>query len=436
MSTTALDGTPAAGPSAGRAGLMSPADGLRYGALGLPLAFVALPLYVLLPSHYATQFGLALAPLGAVLLGARLLDALVDPAIGRGVDRLFARDSRAAWWAAAGGALLLAVGFRALFFPAVAGAGPLLAWCAVGLVATYLGYSVVAVVHQAWGTRLGGDAAGRARVVAWREGAAVVGVLVASVLPALAGLQATTLLFTVLLAIGLGLLRGAPRTPSGGAAGPREPGPAPWRNAAFRRLLAVFVVNGVASAVPATLVLFFVRDRLEAPAWEPAFLAAYFAAGALSIPVWVRLAGRIGLSRAWLAGMLLAVAAFVGAAALGRGDTAGFLAVCLASGAALGADLTLPGALLTGAVQRAGHAGRGEGAYVGWWNCAAKLTLALAAGLALPLLQWAGYEPGSREPAALAALTAAYCLLPCVLKLAAAALLRATAWRDDRSATP
>ena len=40
-------------------------DGLRYGALGLPLAFVALPLYVTLPDHYARQFGVPLATLGA-----------------------------------------------------------------------------------------------------------------------------------------------------------------------------------------------------------------------------------------------------------------------------------------------------------------------------------------------------------------------------------
>ena len=32
--------------------------GLAYGLLGLPLAFVALPLYVLLPNHYAREFGM------------------------------------------------------------------------------------------------------------------------------------------------------------------------------------------------------------------------------------------------------------------------------------------------------------------------------------------------------------------------------------------
>ncbi|MDZ4355302.1 MAG: MFS transporter, partial [Variovorax sp.] len=39
--------------------------GLRYGMLGLPLAFVALPLYVILPNHYARAFGAPLALLGA-----------------------------------------------------------------------------------------------------------------------------------------------------------------------------------------------------------------------------------------------------------------------------------------------------------------------------------------------------------------------------------
>jgi len=42
---------------------------------------------------------------------------------------------------------------------------------------------------------------------------------------------------------------------------------------------------------------------------------------------------------------------------------------------------------------------------------------------ALPLLGLLGYTPGSRDGAALQALALAYCLLPCLLKLLAAALL-------------
>jgi Na+/melibiose symporter-like transporter len=399
-------------------------DGVRYGGLGLPLAFVALPLYVVLPNHYAATLGVPLAWLGGVLLAARLLDAFVDPLIGRWVDALFARSALHAWRVAAGAGGVLAVAFFGLFFPPVAGAGALLAWCAGLLAVTYLAYSVVGVVHQAWGARLGGGELQRGRIVAWREGLALAGVLLASALPALAGFGASVLVFALALLAGFALLRAAPRPSNApGCATQRGPAARPLANPAFRRLLAVYLVNGIASAVPATLVLFFIRDRLRAPAFEPLFLASYFAAAALAMPLWLRGVRRFGLARTWFGAMLLAVAAFAGAGALGAGDVAAYTAVCLASGIALAADLVVPGALLAGVVQQSGGAGRSEGAYVGWWNFATKLNLALAAGVALPTLQAFGYVPGSADARALGALAIAYCALPCLLKLAAAALL-------------
>jgi Na+/melibiose symporter-like transporter len=406
-----------------RADLAGPRAGLAYGALGLPLAFVALPLYVVLPNHYASTFGVPLAALGLLLLGARLLDAFADPWIGRWVDAWFAHSAGRVFGAAVPAALAAALGFHALFFPPVAGSTALLWWCGVGLAVTYLAYSVLSVVHQAWGARLGGDATQRARVVAWREGLALTGVLAASVLPSLAGLGATSAAFALLLALGVWALARAPRAEVGAPQTGTVPLGMPFGNPAFRRLLAVFLVNGVASAVPATLVLFFIRDRLQLQALEPLFLLGYFAAGALSMPLWVRAVARFGLARLWLAGMLMAIAAFVWAAGLEAGNAWGFGAVCVASGIALGADLALPSALLAGVIRRAGHDGRAEGAYFGWWNFATKLNLALAAGLALPLLAAFGYTPGARDATALGALTLAYCLLPCVLKGLAAVLL-------------
>jgi len=408
-------------------------QGVRYGALGLPLAFVALPLYVVLPNHYATEFGIPLAALGAVLLGARALDAVADPLIGRAADGWLARGGRRAWWMILMAAVVLAAGFAALFFPQVQGDSALLVWCALTLVVTYLAYSVVTVVHQSWGARLGGDAPQRARIVAWREGLALVGVLVASVLPSLAGLAVTTVVFAVALAIGVLFLRAAPApAPSDPSARPASMR-LPFATPAFRRLLAVYLVNGIASAVPATLVLFFIRDRLQASSFEPLFLASYFAAGALSIPLWVRAVRWWGLERAWLISMALAIVVFSGATTLGAGDVVAFTIVCTLSGIALGADLTLPSAILAGVIQRAGHGEQSEGAYFGWWNFATKLNLALAAGVALPALSWFGYAPGSTSPQALSALTTAYCLLPCLLKAGAAGLLYTLLIRNART---
>ena len=403
-------------------------EGLRYGLLGLPLAFVALPLYVVLPNHYARSFAVPLAALGGVLLLARLFDALLDPWIGRWCDRLFARSHRAVLGVAGGAAVVLALGLWGLLFPPAALRGDtatLLMWAGALMAVTYAAYSVASVAHQSWGARLGGTEAQRSRVQAWREGLALVGVLIAAVLPVAAGLAATVGAFALLLALGwLAWARAVVPPPAQtDATGPTAP-QSPWRQPRFVRLMAVFVVNGTASAIPATLVLFFVQDRLQAPAsMEPAFLAIYFLSAALSLPLWVRLVPRLGLARTWLAGMLLAVLAFVGTAALGAGDAWPFLLVCALSGLALGTDLALPGALLTGLMDELGERGRREGAYLGWWQFAAKLNLALAAGLALPLLGHWGYAPGARDPGALLTLSLAYGLLPCLLKLLAAALL-------------
>ena len=419
--------------------------GLGYGLLGLPLAFVALPLYVILPNHYAREFAAPLAALGAVLLGARLIDAVLDPIIGRWCDRLFARSIGAVLSAAAVSAVVLALGLWGLLFPPAAvqaaGMAALLSWAGAVMAVTYTAYSVVSVAHQAWGARLGGNEAQRSRVVAWREALALVGVLVAAVLPGTLGLGVTVSTFAVLLTLGWWAwsrsVRPVNNHPAGkpGASANALPSLSPLRQPAFQKLLAVFVLNGTASAIPATLVLFFVQDRLQAtPAQEPAFLAIYFLFAALSIPLWVRAVSRFGLARTWLAGMALAVAVFVWAATLGTGDIVPFLIVCALSGIAVGTDLALPGAMLAGVIGRLGERGQREGAYFGWWSFAAKLNLALAAGVALPLLAWFGYTPGARDAQALWTLTVAYCLLPCALKLLAGGALYTLVIRPEQRA--
>ena len=411
-----------------------------YGLLGLPLAFVALPVYVHLPNLYAQQHGVPLAALGAVLLLSRSIDAVVDPWLGRWGDRLYRHSWRVVWLTAVLLALAVALGFAALFFPPAATLSPtgLLVWVAAALTLSHLAYSGLGILHQAWAARQGGGGVAQSRWVAWREGFALVGVLLASALPALWGWTLTTALLVFMLALGLlSWQRTAQQaaslaaTPAGRVAhahahdhdhGAHEATSLwqPWKHAGFRRLLLVFMLNGLASAVPATLVLFFVQDRLQAPkAMEPLFLGLYFAAGALSFPLWLKVIDRIGLLRTWATGMALSVLAFVSVVTLGAGDTTGFLVVCAVSGMALGADLTVPGALLNQLIDRCGERGRTDGAFMGWWNLATKLNLALAAGLSLPLLGLWGYAPGQQGANAVLALGLAYGLLPCVLKLLA-----------------
>ncbi len=88
-----------------------PLDGMRYGLLGLPLAFCALPLYVVMPHFYATQWGVSLTALGALLLALRLLDAVLDPWIGRWCDAWAQRSATVLWRAMALASVVLAIAF-------------------------------------------------------------------------------------------------------------------------------------------------------------------------------------------------------------------------------------------------------------------------------------------------------------------------------------
>lgn len=399
----------------------------RYGLLGLPLAFVALPLYVLLPQHYAQAHGMSLSAVGVLLLSARGLDAFLDPWLGQCSDRWFAHSPGRVWRRACAAALCLVAGLWLVYFPPPWPAAFFWVGLWLALFLTCAAFSLLSIAHQAWGARLGGDAVQQGRVVSWREGAGVAGVVLASALSTSVGPQAMLWVLGVTMGLACWAWGAAPQPSQVDGCGAVLSGPywrRPWALPAFTGLWRVFVINGVAAAVPATLVLFFLQDRLGLGAPQQAvFLSVYFLAAALGLPLWLGAVRRWGLVRCWLAGMALSVAVFAWAALLGAGDAGWFALVCVGAGMALGADLVMPGALLARVLAVSGQRDAMAGACFGWWNLAAKLNLALAAGLALPLLSWWGYVPGERTPSGLQALTWAYAVLPCALKVWAAVAL-------------
>ncbi len=390
-----------------------------YAALGLPLAMAMLPIYMISPKFYGDALGVNLAALGAVLFLARLLDTVQDPFIGRLVD--FLQGRRAGWpvlmvFAAVG----LAAGFVMLFNPPFWTEAGLLGWLALSLVVVYGSHSLINVCYLTWGARLTDESTGRSRVTAWREAFGLVGVVVASVLPTLwvadegarQGYRMFAWVFVAVLAFGLCWTlwqSPAPRIA-------KVHGLEGWRRAlaptAVRRVLCFYLFNAVSVAIPATLVLFFIDDVLQLPGKAGLFLGLYFLSGMLTLPLWVALADRLGKAWAWLGGTCLALLAFVLVVLVGPGDGVLFGLICLVAGAAVGADLALPPAMLADAIPPEHR--HSTGLYFGIWTLIAKLALALAAGLSLPLLDVLGYRPG--QPATAWALTGLYVFLPLVFK--------------------
>ncbi|MEA5159460.1 MFS transporter [Cereibacter johrii] len=382
------------------------------------IAAAGLPIYIHAPKVYVDQYGVSLGALGAVLAGLRLVDVVQDPALGWLAE--VTRQRRGAM--VAGALLLLALAMVGLFavVPPVA---PLL-WFALMLVVLFSAFSFLTIAFYSEGVAKAGrlGPGGHLRLAGWREAGALVGVSLAAVAPvALGSFGLFAWGFAAFAAVAWLAMR---REWTGSAAAPQPDLRAVLRDPTIRRLLLLGLVNAAPVAVNSTLFLFFVESRLRAPGSEGPLLLLFFLAAAASAPGWSRMAQQVGARRALLAGMALSVVAFIFAFTLEAGDVVAFALICAASGAALGADMVLLPAIFA---RHLAQSGAGEATAFGLWSFASKLALALAAATLLPLLQRAGFEPGSGGPAeALTLLSVLYALVPCGLKAIAILLLLAT----------
>lgn len=420
---------------------------LAYGVLGLPLAALNLPLYVYLPAFYAEEIGLGLTTVGLVLFAARLLDTFTDPIIGELGDRTRTRFGRRRPWMVAACPLLIVASLM-LFIPGdgagpeggvgpTGGVGPayLFIWTSLA----YLAWTMMILPFTALGAELSGDYHERSRIAGAREGFVVVGIILAAALPIMLGLDADSQRGEILAVLGWSMAvltplalvavlfftpepqeRTSPSLPL------KEGLRIAWNNKPFLRLIAAYLLNGIANGLPATLFFLFVGDVLGGGSASGPLLLLYFVAGIVGIPIWLRISKVIGKHRAWAAAMLWASAMFVWAPFLGEGDLVAFTIICGLSGLSLGADMALPASIQADVVdldnEQSGQ--QRTGLFFALWSMATKLSLALAIGIAFPLLDLIGFEAGGEnEPSALLGLAMLYGLLPVVIKLAATALV-------------
>ncbi len=394
----------------------------------------ALPIYVHVPKFYSDVVGLNLVSIGGLLLAARAFDAVQDPLLGYWSD--LRRDKylgRFLWVLI--GTPFLALGMFGLFHPPQWEQSVMAWWLLAMLFLVYTAFSMLQISYQAYGAEISDHPVERTRVTSMREGLGLVGVFLAAALPEILSKQHgqrqgfaefSTIFVPLLFLMVLFTIVFSPRAVARTEAVTKDALRAMWKplnNPLFRQLLIIFVFNGIAASIPATLVLFFIDDVIRAPELSAHFLIAYFAAGAFGMPLWAILSARIGKGRAWCVGMVVSIVAFVWTFTLKSGDTTPFMIICILSGLGLGADLALPPSILADVIDdddRRGL-GRNEGAYFGLWNLVTKMNLALAAGIALPSLAMLGYRPGITQSAdALMYLAGVYALLPCVLKAFAA----------------
>lgn len=409
---------------------------IAYGVPTLPIAAFAVPIYIYIPPFYAQELGISLAAIGTVLTIARILDALSWPVIGILSDRLNTRWGRRKPWIAISAPFILIAAVMLCIPPPGSGSLYLFAWSTM----IYLASSALTLPHSAWGAELSGDYHERSHIVAWREGLTVVGTLIATVIPSFtmkySGDDPQLPLIGIVVFAGIMLplsipfaLRYVPETPAlrfretDWRTGLRIV----WRNHPFKLLLAAFLLNGIANSLPATLFLLFVTHTLHAAEYQGILLFAYFAAGVISVPVWLMLTKRYSKHRVWGASMLWACLIFMWVPFLGRGDVSAFLTITILSGIGLGADMVLPASMQADVVDAdtIESGAQRTGLYFAMWGVATKLSLAGAVGIAFPLLGYIGFDAQAvnNDERSLLGLALLYSIVPVVLKILSALLI-------------
>lgn len=388
---------------------------LPYAIFAIMLGAAGLPIYIHAPKFFVDQYGVSLGALGAALFVLRLLDFVQDPLLGTLAEKTSAARARPVWAAIA----VMALGMVGLFAitPPIA---PVL-WFSLTLLCVFSGFSFLTIRLYAQGvTSFGAER--QLALARWRETGSLLGVCCAAMAPSLlfAMTDRPFAAFAVGFA-GLAIIAGffmskhwspiAQERRSGGGFSTALADPV------VRQLLILAVLNTAPVAVSSTLFLFFVESRLQAPDMTGLLLILFFISAAISAPLWTFLAGRFGPRPVLLVAMIAAIVSFFYAFFLQSGQVNAFMLICIASGATLGADLSiLPAVFAKRLAVTKAQAAVG----FGFWNFASKLSLALAAIIVLPALERFGYQPGmTNTQSGLLALSMGYAAVPCILKLGA-----------------
>ena len=119
--------------------------------------------------------------------------------------------------------------------------------------------------------------------------------------------------------------------------------------------------------------------------------------------------------------MIFAFLSFIWAFFLEPNNIIGFFIICLLSGIAVGANLALPSTIIAEDIN-SNNTQDYASSYYSISNFLSKFALAIASGIALPILGFMGYEAGIARTDNLFPFT--YAFLPCIFQIISILLLR------------
>ena len=404
---------------------------LTYSLIELPVGGAMGVTSLFLGFHYAT-LGVSLERIGVILMLARLLDVLIDPAVGLMSDRTRNRFGRRKTWIVAGVPIFVLATWK-LFLPP---AEPTTIYFALWLVLFWLGFSMINIPYYAWGAELSPDYHERTRITTWRTIFGTLGSFAFLAIPAIrqqlfgVGGQPGEVLAVVagiaLLSVPAFVLLAMANVPDRGVGGATVPLlrglRVMARNGPFLRLLAAFTIVGLGPVLQGAMFPFFMQHVVGDTTSGPKILLIYYPTVALGIVLWGTLARRIDKHRAWMCGMLVMTCVTVSYMLVGHGDLPMMMIILALSGIGSGALSALPASMKADVIDLdAIDSGEDRaGLFFAAWSLAVKFIAAVGQGMAFATLAWIGFHAkGTNGPDEIFGLRVFYSLGPMVLYLTA-----------------
>jgi glycoside/pentoside/hexuronide:cation symporter, GPH family len=407
-----------------------------HGSIGIPLAVIGYPLAIWIPAHYAGGLGMSLAMVGTILMLARFTDVLTDPIMGEISDRWRTRFGRRRPWLLVGMPIMMLGVYKLFIPPADVGIWYFLIY----LTLFFVGSTIIALPHRAWGAELSTDYHQRSRVTASREFFVLGGLMLAALVPMLVEVtadgsgsvgQVFTIIWQDVVGAFTGDLADKEIVNRSTLTGPvlaglawtiilvlpvcvfvvlalvKEPPPTKkdtvplkeglrylWKNGPMRRVLIIALLVVFGEAFRNAVSLFFIRDIIGIPTIGAAYFF-YFIAGLGAIPFWLWLGRKIGKHRAFMCTLITISTVSFANLFLSYGDYLAFFLLFLVKGFCFGGLQFLPVAMLADVVDvdTARSGGRRAGTYFAILGLTEKLAVALGTGFSLNLVGLLGFDP-------------------------------------------
>lgn len=381
---------------------------LSYAAPGLAIKALTLPLIAYLPPLYASLPGLSLAAVGAVFMLARLWDIVTDPLAGALMDRSRPPLGRRKFWIVLATPALMMSIWPLLNPPETADA----IYLAGLLFFFYVAWTLLTIAHAAWPADLTPDPAGRTQLIAWREWAGVIGMILVLAAPiSLLGSgaplddQLRVMAGLLLLIIPLTILPSLILLPQGLAAGQKEKPKlsGAWRlirqSPSLRRLLAADLLSGGGYAANSATSFFIMSHYLSVGDQYSSIMLCFMLAMIAGIPAFLKLSLWKGPHASFALAMIGAAAASVGFAFAPAGNVVAAMMLNAALGFCTGGyQFNLHTEMVRLADNDRKQSGEDRvSLHLALLAMTNKLGYALAVGIVYILLEWFG---GSREDAA------------------------------------